>query len=74
MDNEQRHNNVADNQESLDTKPGAYRHVEPLPHKSEGHGSLVKLIQTLQRVDVAAPLAETNAYSIDDNNGGRIIL
>ena len=37
-------------------------------------GSLVKLIEVLQEIDISAPDASTNETSIDDNNGGRIIL
>lgn len=37
-------------------------------------GSLVKLIEVLQQIDTSAPRAKINEISIDDNNGGRIIL
>lgn len=37
-------------------------------------GSLVKLIEVLQQIDTSAPDAEVNETSIDDNNGGRILL
>ena len=37
-------------------------------------GSLVKLIEVLQQIDTLGPKAELNEQSIDDNNGGRIIL
>lgn len=37
-------------------------------------GSLVKLVEVLQQIDTSAPDAEINEISIDDNNGGRILL
>jgi hypothetical protein len=37
-------------------------------------GSLAKLIDVLQQVNTSASNAGTNAISISDNNGGRIIL
>lgn len=37
-------------------------------------GSLVELIKVLQEIDTSGPDAEINEQSIDDNNGGRIIL
>jgi hypothetical protein len=37
-------------------------------------GSLVELIKVLQEIDTSGPKAEINEQSIDDNNGGRIIL
>lgn len=37
-------------------------------------GSLVKLIEVLQQIDISAQDAEINEISIDDNNGGRILL
>ncbi len=37
-------------------------------------GSFVKLIQVLKDINVSTPNAKTNEESIDDNNGGRIIL
>ena len=37
-------------------------------------GSLVELIKVLQATDVSGPDTENNEQSIDDNNGGRIIL
>lgn len=37
-------------------------------------GSLVQLIEVLQQIDVSLPEAKLNEESIDDNNGGRIIL
>jgi hypothetical protein len=37
-------------------------------------GSFVKLIEVLQQIDVSSPEAKLNGESIDDNNGGRIIL
>ena len=37
-------------------------------------GSLVELIEVLQQIDTSSPQAESNEVSIDDNNGGRIIL
>lgn len=37
-------------------------------------GSLVELINVLQAIDASGPDAEINEQSIDDNNGGRIIL
>lgn len=37
-------------------------------------GSLVELIKVLQEIDVESDDAELNEVSIDDNNGGRIIL
>ncbi|MGB4420350.1 MAG: hypothetical protein WBI29_00955 [Candidatus Saccharimonadales bacterium] len=37
-------------------------------------GSFVKLIEILQQIDISSPNAKLNEESIDDNNGGRIIL
>lgn len=37
-------------------------------------GSLVDLLEILKEIDTSAPDAKTNEESIDDNNGGRIIL
>lgn len=37
-------------------------------------GSLVQLIEVLQQIDVSSLDAKSNEESIDDNNGGRIIL
>ena len=37
-------------------------------------GSLVQLIEVLQEIDTSAPDAKLNEESIDDGNGGRIIL
>ena len=37
-------------------------------------GSFVKLIEVLQGIDILSPDAKINEESIDDNNGGRIIL
>ncbi len=37
-------------------------------------GSLVELIKVLQDIDTSGPKAKINEKSIDDNNGGRIIL
>lgn len=37
-------------------------------------GSLVRLVEILQEIDTSAPDAKINEESIDDNNGGRIIL
>lgn len=37
-------------------------------------GSLIKLVEVLQQIDTSSPTAEINEQSIDDNNGGRIIL
>jgi hypothetical protein len=37
-------------------------------------GSLAKLIEVLQEIDTLTPTAKINETSIDDNNGGRIIL
>lgn len=37
-------------------------------------GSLVKLVEVLQEIDLSAPEAGINEDSIDDGNGGRIIL
>lgn len=41
---------------------------------SAGLGSLVELVKVLQEIDESAEDAELNEISIDDNNGGRIIL
>lgn len=37
-------------------------------------GSIMELIDVLKSIDTAGPQAEINEESIDDNNGGRIIL
>ena len=37
-------------------------------------GSIVELINVLKSIDTAGPQAKINEESIDDNNGGRIIL
>lgn len=37
-------------------------------------GSLKELIEVLQGIDISSPNSEINKTSIDDNNGGRIIL
>lgn len=37
-------------------------------------GSFVELIKVLQDIDTLSPKAKINEESIDDNNGGRIIL
>ena len=37
-------------------------------------GGLVGLIEVLKEIDTSAPDAKVNEESIDDNNGGRIIL
>ena len=37
-------------------------------------GSLIELIEVLQQIDSTDPQAIINEESIDDNNGGRIIL
>lgn len=37
-------------------------------------GSLVQLIEVLQQIDISSLDAMSNEESIDDNNGGRIIL
>jgi hypothetical protein len=36
--------------------------------------NLVKLIEALQKIIVSVPKVKTNEGSIDDNNGGRIIM
>jgi hypothetical protein len=36
--------------------------------------SLVELVEVLQSIDTSSPKAKMNEKSIDDNNGGRIIL
>lgn len=42
--------------------------------RSNQTGSIVELIDVLMSIDVSGPEAKTNEVSIDDNNGGRIIL
>lgn len=37
-------------------------------------GSLADLLEVLKEIDTSAPDAKINEESIDDNNGGRIIL
>ena len=37
-------------------------------------GSIVELMEVLSEIDTSAPDAKINEESIDDNNGGRIIL
>lgn len=37
-------------------------------------GSIVELIDILKSIDTTGPQAKINEESIDDNNGGRIIL
>lgn len=37
-------------------------------------GSLRELMEVLQDIDTSSPISEINQTSIDDNNGGRIIL
>jgi len=37
-------------------------------------GSFVKLIEVLQAIDISSQDAKVNEESIEDNNGGRIIL
>lgn len=37
-------------------------------------GSLVELIKVLQEINIISDDAELNEESIDDNNGGRIML
>ena len=37
-------------------------------------GSIVELINVLKSIDTSGPQAKINEESIDDNNGGRIIL
>jgi len=37
-------------------------------------GSLVKLIEVLKQINNSSPSAKLNEESIEDNNGGRIIL
>jgi hypothetical protein len=37
-------------------------------------GSLLKLIEVLSEIDTSTPIAKLNEQSINDNNGGRIIL
>ncbi len=37
-------------------------------------GSIVELINVLKSIDAASPQAKINEESIDDSNGGRIIL
>lgn len=36
--------------------------------------ALVQLVEHLQSIDIAAPLAKLNVTTISDNNGGRIEL
>jgi len=36
--------------------------------------SIKELIEVLQEIDTTGPKAKINETSIDDNNGGRIIL
>lgn len=36
--------------------------------------SIKELIEVLQEIDTSSPKAKLNETSIDDNNGGRIIL
>jgi hypothetical protein len=36
--------------------------------------SLVRLIEALQKINASAPKIKINEGSIDDNNGGRIIM
>lgn len=36
--------------------------------------SIKELIEVLQEIDITGPKAKINQNSIDDNNGGRIIL
>ena len=36
--------------------------------------NLVKLIEALQKINASKPKAKINEASIDDNNGGRIIM
>ena len=42
--------------------------------QSTQEGSIVELINVLKSIDIAGPQAKINEESIDDNNGGRIIL
>lgn len=40
----------------------------------QSDSSLKDLIEVLQEIDITGPKANINQTSIDDNNGGRIIL
>ena len=42
--------------------------------QTDSVGSMVKLIEVLQEIDASSNDAKINEESIDDNNGGRIIL
>lgn len=48
--------------------------VSTVAQEQTSSGSLVELIKVLQEIDTSGPKAEINEQSIDDNNGGRIIL
>jgi hypothetical protein len=48
--------------------------VSTVAQEQTSSGSLVELIKVLQEIDTSGPKAKINEQSIDDNNGGRIIL
>jgi hypothetical protein len=60
------------------TSSGDYEGAITQPHflhsDASENATLVELIDQLQKVDVNAPMAQENAISISDNNGGRIVL
>lgn len=52
---------VSDDDEEFDTN-------------SVDSGSLIRLMEVLQEIDTTSQFAKINEESIDDNNGGRIVL
>lgn len=40
----------------------------------ENEGGIAELVEVLQKIDENSPKAKLNETSIDDNNGGRIVL
>ena len=59
---------------SSEVSEGAIQQPHFLRSDNSDSGTLVELIDQLQKIDTEAPLAKENAISISDNNGGRIML
>ena len=51
-----------------------FQAVSTVSQQQQEVGSFVELIKVLQEIDTSNPKAKINEQSIDDNNGGRIIL
>lgn len=63
-----------DTQQDVDSTRQSRRPDSDTYLNNNESNDLVELIEALRAVDIDAPLAQLNATTISDNNGGRIEL